>query len=157
VFNFKDDLKRWVKVCYNDISSCVIIDGFASPFFNLNRGVRQGCPLSGLLFVLGIELLNLGIQTNPNIKGISVGNTQIKITLYEDDTTLFLKDRDSVQALLETLESFKKCSGLEVNKAKTEAMWLGVWAERKDTPFGFRWPKDSVYSLGISTSRKRNA
>ena len=75
VFNFKDDLKRWVKVCYNDISSCVISDGFASPFFNLNRGVRQGCPLSGLLFVLGIELLNLGIQTNPNIKGISVGNT----------------------------------------------------------------------------------
>ena len=155
VFNFKDDLKRWVKVFYNDISSCVISDGFASPFFNLNRGVRQGCPLSGLLFVLGIELLNLAIQTNPNIKGISVGNTQIKITLYADDTTLFLKDRDSVQALLETLESFKKCSGLEVNKAKTEAMWLGLWAERKDTPFGFRWPKDSVYSLGIHFTKEK--
>ena len=43
VFNFKDDLKRWVKVFYNDISSCVISDGFTSPFFNLNRGLRQGC------------------------------------------------------------------------------------------------------------------
>ena len=65
VFNFKEDFKRWV--FYTDTSSCVTNNGFASPFFNLNRGVRQGCPLSGLLFVLGIELLNLAIQTNSNI------------------------------------------------------------------------------------------
>ena len=64
--------------------------------FNLNRGVRQGCPLSGLLFVLGIELLNLAIQTNSNIKGIKVGDKEIKNTLYADDTTLFVKDLESV-------------------------------------------------------------
>ena len=38
---------------------------------------------------------------------------------------------------------------------KTEAMWLGLWAERKDTPFGFRWPKDSVYSLGIHFTKEK--
>ena len=54
-------------------------NGFASPFFNLHRGVRQGCP--GVLFVLGIELLNLAIQTNSNIKGIKVGDEEIKNTL----------------------------------------------------------------------------
>ena len=57
--------------------------------FNLNRGVRQGCPLSGLLFVLGIELLNLAIQTNSNIKGIKVGDEEIKI-FYMQMTLLFL-------------------------------------------------------------------
>ena len=62
-----------MRVFYTDISSYVINNGFASPFFNLNRGVRQGCPLSGLLFVLGIELLNLAIQANPDIKGFNVG------------------------------------------------------------------------------------
>lgn len=95
VFNFKEDFKRWVKVFYTDISSCVTNNGFASPFFNLNRGVKQGCPLSGLLFVLGIELLNLAIQTNSNIKGIKVGDEEVKNTLYADDTTLF--DLESVQ------------------------------------------------------------
>ena len=125
MFNFKEDFKRWVKVFYTDISSCVTNNGFASPFFNLNRGVRQGCPLSGLLFVLGIELLNLAIQTNSNIKGIKVGDKEIKNTLYADDTTLFVKDIESVQELLEMLAKFRRCSGLELNKSKTEAMWLG--------------------------------
>ena len=91
MFNFKEDFKRWVKVFYTDISSCVTNNGFASPFFNLNRGVRQGFPLSGLLFVLGMELLNLAIQTNSNIKRIKVGDEEIKNTLYADDTTLLLK------------------------------------------------------------------
>ena len=89
---FKQDFKRWVKVFYKDISSCVTNNGFASPFFNLKRGVRQGCLLSGLLFVLGIELLNLAFQKNSNIKGIKVGDEEIKNTLYTDDTTLLLRD-----------------------------------------------------------------
>ena len=98
VFNFKQNFKRyiWVKVFYTDISSCVTNNGFASLFFNLKRGVRQGCPLSGLLFVLGIELLNLAIQMNSNIKGIKVGEEEIKNTLYANDTTLLLRDLDSV-------------------------------------------------------------
>ena len=162
VFNFKEDFKRWVKVFYTDISSCVTNNGFASPFFNLNRGVRQGCLLSSLLFVLRIEFLNLTIQTNSNIKGIKVGDEEIKNTLYADDTTLFVKDLESVQKLLEMLEKFIRCLGLELNKSKTEAMWLGSWAGRKDKPFGFRWPEVSTYPLGIhftndsSTSDKSN-
>ena len=98
VFNFKQDFKRWVKVFYTDISSCVTNNGFASPFFDLKRGVRQGCLLSGLLFVLGIELLNLAFQTNSNIKGIKVGDKEIKNILYaDDDTSLLLRDLDLVQ------------------------------------------------------------
>ena len=152
----------WSYIILLIISSCVTNNSFASPFFNLNRGVRQGCPLSGLLFVLGIELLNLAIQTNSNIKGIKVGDEEIKNTLDADDTTLFVKDLESVQELLEMLEKFRRCSGLELNKSKTEAMWLGSWAGRKDKPFGFRWPEVSACAVGInftndsSTSDKLN-
>jgi len=35
-------------------------------------------------------------------------------------------------------------------------MWLGPWAERIDKPFGFRWPEDSVYALGIHFSNKKH-
>ena len=120
-----------------------------SPFLTLSCGVQQGCPLSGLLFVVGIELLNLAILANDNVKGIKIADEEVKITLYADDTALFLRDLTSVNSLLEILHKFKNCSGLELNKTKTEAMWLGSWADCSDTLFGFRWPKDSIQALGI--------
>ena len=49
LFNFGPDLQRWIEVIYHVVSSCVLNNGHASPFFQLHRGVRQGCPLSGLL------------------------------------------------------------------------------------------------------------
>ena len=52
VFKFGPQLRQWIKVFYNDISSCVLNNGFQSKHFTLPRGVRQGCPLSGLLFIM---------------------------------------------------------------------------------------------------------
>ena len=97
----------------------------ASYFFLLERGVGQGCPLSGLLFVIGIELISNAMQKDPTIKGIQVGQKEIKITQYADDTTVLVRDLDAVSQLLELLHNFKNISGLEANEHKTEAMWLG--------------------------------
>ena len=67
VFNFGPDIQKWVKILYSNVSSCIVNNGFASEFFPLERGVRQGCPLSGLLFVIGIELLARAIKNDDNI------------------------------------------------------------------------------------------
>ena len=102
--NFGPDFKNWVQTFYCNITSCVTNNGYASDFFNLERGVRQGCPLSGKLFVLGIEILALAIKKNPQIKGIRVGAQEIKITQYADDTTVFLKNPESMGVLLDLLD-----------------------------------------------------
>ena len=60
--NFGPDFKNWAQTFYCNITGCVTNNGFASDFFNLERGVRQGCPLPGTLFVLGIEILALAIK-----------------------------------------------------------------------------------------------
>ena len=57
---------------YSDISSCVLNNGYATSQFNLGRGVRQGCPLSGILFVIGIEILGNAIWSSDNIRGIEI-------------------------------------------------------------------------------------
>ena len=77
-------------------------------FFNLERGVRQGCPLSGTLFVLGIKILALVIKQNPKIKGIRVGAQEIKIKQYPNDTTVLLKNPELMSLLLDLLEKFER-------------------------------------------------
>ena len=132
-----------------DISSCVLNHGHASHFFSLERGVRQGCPLSRLLFVIGLELLARAIKSDKLIKGISIGKKEIKTSMYADHTTVFVSDTVSIQHLLNMLEKFRSISGLQVNTSKTEALWLGSWKDRHDTPFNFGWPYDPICALGV--------
>lgn len=151
-FQFGPDFKTWVKTLYTNISSCIINNGFASESFTLKRGVRQGCPLSGLLFILAAELLSCSIRADEHIKGIRVLNKEIKLSQYADDTTSFCKDKESLGKLLELLDLFKDCSGLKLNQSKSEAMWLGKNANRTDTLFGVQWPQRPISALGISFS-----
>ena len=149
IFQFGPDFKIWVKILYTNISSCIINNGFASEPFTLKRGVRQGCPLSGLLFILAAELLSCSVRANDHIKGIRVSNKEIKLSQYADDTTSFCKDIESLGKLLELLDLFKDCSGLKLNQSKSEAMWLGKNANKTDTLFGVQWPQRPISALGI--------
>ena len=65
-------------------------NGWASNFFSVHRGVRQGCPLSPHLFILSAEILAKAIQKNTDIKGLMVKDTEIKLSQYADNTTLIL-------------------------------------------------------------------
>ena len=124
MFNFVPDIQEWFDIIYNQASSCVVHNGHASHFFLLKRGVRQGCPLSGLLFVIGIEFFARALQKDLTIRGIWVGQKEIKSTQYADDTTVFVRDLDSVSMLLKLLDDFNGVSGLQINtyRYKTEAM-----------------------------------
>ena len=87
-FGFGPSLINWVKVLYCKSESCVLNNGWSSVFFDVQRGVRQGCPLSPYLFILSAEILAKAVMKNPNIRGISINNNDIKISQYADDTTL---------------------------------------------------------------------
>ena len=47
-------------------------NGYATPFFELQRGVRQGCPFSGILFVIAVESLANSIRNDQSIMGINI-------------------------------------------------------------------------------------
>ena len=105
-------------------------NGYSSGYFEVQKGVRQGDPLSAYLFILVIEILAINIRSNKYIKGITIGNFETKLSIFADDLTAFLSNKASYDNLMSALEQFKSCSGLKVNKDKTEAHWLGKFYEQ---------------------------
>ena len=149
-FNFGPQLRQWISVLYNNISSCVLNNGFATKHFNLSRGVRQGCPLSGILFVIGVEILSNAIKRSKEIEGIQIDqNKSIKLTQYADDTTVFVKNIRSVHRLFDLLRQFENCSGLRINQSKSEILWLGSLRQRKDSILNLKLSDETVYALGV--------
>ena len=152
-YNFGDSLITWVKLFYTDISSCIQNNGWSSFFFNLTRGVRQGCPLSPYLFILCVEILGSAIRNHDQIKGIRVLGTECKLSQYADDTTLILDGSDnSVHQSFNLLDSFAALSGLRVNYEKTEALWVGSSRLQRRIIPAFQhiaWPVHKVKALGV--------
>ena len=78
IFNFGENFINMVSTLLNYSESCIQNNGFLSGFYKTERGVRQGCPLSPLCFLLILELLSARIRAEKNIKGLTFdkyGNT----------------------------------------------------------------------------------
>ena len=152
-FGFGPSIMQWFKTFYHKTESCILNNGWASDFFSVHRGVRQGCPLSPYLFVLSAEILAKAIRKKTFVKGLSVKETEIRISQYADDTTLILDGSErSLTEALGILESFSKVSGLRLNAKKTEALWIGSCAGRDEKLVperNFNWQKTKVKALGV--------
>ena len=147
--NFGPTFIKWIKTLYTGIESCVSNGGNSSSYFKVTKGMRQGDPLSSYLFVLVVEMLAIAIRNNTKIHGLEIANHNIKILQYADDTTAVLSDLQSATEFIEMLNRFKIISGLNINIEKTEAIWLGAFKNRKDSPLGIKWSKEPVKILGI--------
>lgn len=67
-FGFGKNFIKWIKCIYTDIRSCVKVNGFLTEDFKITRSIRQGCPMSALLFTLVSEALGLAIEMEKHIK-----------------------------------------------------------------------------------------
>ena len=72
-----------LKLTYCDISSCTMNNGFTNGYFAIEKGVRQGDPLSPLLFIIVIEILAIQVRDNKTIKGLAIGEQEIKLSILQ--------------------------------------------------------------------------
>ena len=146
---FGADFQHWVHILYHNITSQVKVNGYLSDPFSLHQGVRQGCPLSPLLYVLYAEVLAENIRQDPHITGISIHDVTCTVSQYADDTTLFLKNDASIIALHNLLAVFQTATGAIVNPDKCHGLWLGSNRHRLDSPLHYQWSSHHIKILGL--------
>ena len=122
--NFGPPFIGWLKTLYAGANCKVINNGWLSEPINLECGVRQGCPLSHLLYTIVIETLANAICRHPGITGVSIPGTKqrSKISAYADDGTLSLRDNLSVTRAFDVIRTFEKASGSKLNLTKAEGV-----------------------------------
>ena len=148
-YNFGDNFIKWIRILYNKPSFSVKNNGWISKEVIMNRGVRQGCAVSALLFILAVEFLATEIKREKNINGITLFHKSSHVIQYADDTTLTLSDKQSVKNSIKMVKNFETVSGLELNIDKCEGMWLGQLKNNSDTFEGILFNNGPIRCLGI--------
>lgn len=126
-FGFGESFIKWIRILYKDTLTEVKCNGFLTEPFAISRSIRQGCPLSAQLYSLVAEPLGLIIKKENEIKGIELdeGKEINKIFQYADDTTIVVKNEQSVKHAMEKVEWYCQGSGAKINEEKTVYMRFG--------------------------------
>ena len=149
---FGSSFVSWVRLLYSDIRSAVLINGYQSDFLFPSRGVRQGCPLSPLLYVLSIEVLAANLRAHPSIIGLRPPGLSVSLpvlSLYADDTSVISASDAATRAVFETYSLFEQGTGSKLNLGKCEGLWLGPWRNRLDAPVAIKWTSSKIKILGV--------
>ena len=155
-FGIGEDFIEWVKIIYTDTKGSVKINVFLTDEFDIKRGVRQGCPLSALLYVLCAEVLGTAIRKNTNIKGYKYQDMEYKRGQYADDMNVLVTTDESIYHLFETIKIYEQATNAKINEEKSEGLMIGKWKNRSDKPFDLKWTNKGVKSLGVYVGNDRN-
>ncbi|KAK7887032.1 hypothetical protein WMY93_026653 [Mugilogobius chulae] len=115
----------------------------------VQRGIRQGCPLSGMLYALAIEPLLHNLRGS--LRGFTVEGNTLHLSAYADDVTAFITDAEDVQTLRHQLELYERASSARVNWQKCEGLLLGRWEQKTGPmlPAGLSWSTEGLKCLGV--------
>ena len=104
---------------YRDASARVHLDKHTSEPFPIERGVRQGDPISPKLFTAAIEEV---FQKSNMQSGIEIEGENLTDLRFADDVALCTKDKETLESHLNTLNSESMKIGLKMHKGKTKYM-----------------------------------
>ena len=132
---FSEKWRKWIMCCISTVKFFILINGSSSNFFGSSRGIRQGDPLSPLLFDIFMEGLSCMLDvaaTTSQFSGFSVGNmagnsVMVSHLLFANDTLIFCDANPTqIASLRAILARFEKVSALRINLEKFELVPIGV-------------------------------
>ena len=120
---FPTQFVSWLMACITSVSYRIHVNGHIGDLFKGGRGLKQGDPLSPLLFVLSMEYFtrlmvhassNLNFGFHPSCKALRLSHL-----MFADDVMIFCKAKPETFTIIHnTLMTFYQCTGLKVNQTK---------------------------------------
>ncbi|XP_064843632.1 uncharacterized protein LOC135555246 [Oncorhynchus masou masou] len=152
-FGFGDVFLSWVNLLYAGASCMVKVGGGLSCPIPVQRGIRQGYPISGQLYSLAIEPMLCFLRaklTGFSVPGVMKGPT-IALSPYADDVIVFITGGEDVKVLSNTLKVYEGASSPRVNWGKSEVLWAGQlqMGSTPRLPGGLQWGRDGMKTLGV--------
>lgn len=142
----------WVKMFFQKVKGRVVVNGMLSQSFQVNSGVRQGCPLSPLLYIFALEPVLSKIRRSKQVAGVIIpgsGQQEVRVLAYMDDVSLICRDNYSVSKALDIMRLFERASGSKINIEKSHAMCIGDWKEKDTIKKELTVEEDGVKVLGV--------
>ena len=135
-FGFSNLFQDWIKAILGSTHLSILINGATEGFFTCSRGVRQGDPLSPILFCLAEEVLSRGIsklveEGHIDLLSAPLGITPPSHVLFANDIMVYMRGtKRSLKTLMHFMEEYGLNSGQQINKAKS-LVFLGKYAYRR--------------------------
>ena len=118
---FSNIFINFIKILFKKNTSTIINNGFLSAPVQLQRGLRQDCPLSLPLYVVQEEVTTININQDESISGIKISNKkqEIKVSQYVDDSNFLLATQKSVENVIKLFQKLQKTTRATINLDKT--------------------------------------
>ena len=140
--------------------SAILVNGYLSSYFDVKRGIRQGDALSALLYIIQSEPLADVIRKSPEIEGIMIsgyeGETEIRVSQYVDDMTVFLRKPEMLDSLTKIISSFGSVSGSKLNLSKCKGLFMRPGTADMNQKLGIQISEGSEKVLGIKVGKHFN-
>ncbi|KAI3375494.1 hypothetical protein L3Q82_003824 [Scortum barcoo] len=120
-YGVRGPLLRAVRSLYDRSRSLVCIAGSKSDLFPVHVGLRQGCPLSPVLFIIFMDRIS---RRSQGPEGVRFGNHRISSLLFADDVVLMASSGQDLQHVLERFAAECEAAGMRISTSKSEAMVL---------------------------------
>ena len=113
---------KWIKDLYTNTTTSFSVNGEIGQPVPMDRGVRQGCPFSPILFNLCLEPLLRNIMSNRERDGYFVKDLSFTVQAFADDVVLISHSSDGLRNMLQTVDDFCHATGMNLTAAKCN--WL---------------------------------
>ena len=105
---YRNDFIKWAEMLLECQESCIINGGNPTKYFKLQKGARQGDPISAYLFILCLEIIFILIKANKRVKKINIFEYTYLCSAYARGYYFFLRDKRSVKELINTFATLSK-------------------------------------------------